>query len=201
MSESVSLTFPDGSVRDYDAATTGLAMAESISKSLAKKAVAYAHRRHRARSLRSARQVRQGRDRHPRRSARAGTDPPRRRARAGRGRAGAVAGHAGDHRAGDRERLLLRLRPQRAVHARGFPGDREEDARDHRPQQAVHQGGLAARQGARRSSPTRARATRSSWSTRSPRTRISRSIPRATGSTSAAARTWPRPARSATPSS
>ncbi|MBU1315453.1 MAG: threonine--tRNA ligase [Alphaproteobacteria bacterium] len=39
---SVSLTFPDGSVRAYDAGTTGLAVAESISKSLAKKAVAIA---------------------------------------------------------------------------------------------------------------------------------------------------------------
>jgi threonyl-tRNA synthetase len=39
---SVSLTFPDGSVREYDAAMTGAALAESISKSLAKKAVAYA---------------------------------------------------------------------------------------------------------------------------------------------------------------
>ncbi|MBX3578223.1 MAG: threonine--tRNA ligase [Rhizobiaceae bacterium] len=38
----VSLTFPDGSVRTYDAAMSGLALAESISKSLAKKAVAYA---------------------------------------------------------------------------------------------------------------------------------------------------------------
>ena len=38
----VSLTFPDGSVRDYDAAATGAQLAESISKSLAKKAVAYA---------------------------------------------------------------------------------------------------------------------------------------------------------------
>ena len=38
---SVSLTFPDGSVRDYDAATTGAQLAESISKSLAKKSVAY----------------------------------------------------------------------------------------------------------------------------------------------------------------
>jgi threonyl-tRNA synthetase len=36
----VSLTFPDGSVRDYDAAMTGAELAESISKSLAKKAVA-----------------------------------------------------------------------------------------------------------------------------------------------------------------
>ena len=38
----ISLSFPDGSVREYDAATTGAALAESISKSLAKKAVAYA---------------------------------------------------------------------------------------------------------------------------------------------------------------
>ena len=42
MPNTVSLTFPDGSVRSYDAATTGAALAESISKSLAKKAVAYA---------------------------------------------------------------------------------------------------------------------------------------------------------------
>ena len=38
----VSLQFPDGSVREYDAATTGAALAEQISKSLAKRAVAYA---------------------------------------------------------------------------------------------------------------------------------------------------------------
>ncbi|WP_371924241.1 threonine--tRNA ligase [Aliihoeflea sp. 40Bstr573] len=38
----VSLTFPDGSVRAYDAAATGADLANSISKSLAKKAVAYA---------------------------------------------------------------------------------------------------------------------------------------------------------------
>ncbi|MCR4268873.1 threonine--tRNA ligase [Nitratireductor sp. ZSWI3] len=41
MAEAVSLKFPDGSVRDYDAATTGADLAGSISKSLAKKAVAY----------------------------------------------------------------------------------------------------------------------------------------------------------------
>ncbi len=38
----ISLTFPDGSVRAYDAALTGTGLAESISKSLAKKSVAYA---------------------------------------------------------------------------------------------------------------------------------------------------------------
>ena len=42
MSQSVSLTFPDGSVRVFDAGTTGRDVAESISKSLAKKAVAVA---------------------------------------------------------------------------------------------------------------------------------------------------------------
>ena len=42
MAEAVSLKFPDGSVRDYDAATTGADIAAGISKSLAKKSVAYA---------------------------------------------------------------------------------------------------------------------------------------------------------------
>ena len=41
MSNVVSLKFPDGSVREYDSAMTGAELAESISKSLAKKAVAY----------------------------------------------------------------------------------------------------------------------------------------------------------------
>jgi threonyl-tRNA synthetase len=42
MSASVSLTFPDGSIREYAPGTTGGEVAESISKSLAKKAVAIA---------------------------------------------------------------------------------------------------------------------------------------------------------------
>lgn len=41
MSSQISITFPDGSKREYDANMTGLALAESISKSLAKKSVAY----------------------------------------------------------------------------------------------------------------------------------------------------------------
>jgi threonyl-tRNA synthetase len=41
LSDQVSLTFPDGSARSYDAAMTGAQLAEQISKSLAKKAVAY----------------------------------------------------------------------------------------------------------------------------------------------------------------
>src|ERR1700712_5346316 len=42
MSEPISLTFPDGSVRSFEAGATGRDVAESISKSLAKKAVAIA---------------------------------------------------------------------------------------------------------------------------------------------------------------
>ena len=42
MASAVSLTFPDGSKRDYPAGTTGREVAESISKSLAKKSVAIA---------------------------------------------------------------------------------------------------------------------------------------------------------------
>ena len=38
----IHLTFPDGSVRDYQAGITGAELAASISKSLAKKAVAIA---------------------------------------------------------------------------------------------------------------------------------------------------------------
>lgn len=41
MSSIVSITFPDGSIRDYPSDMTGLALAQSISNSLAKKAVAY----------------------------------------------------------------------------------------------------------------------------------------------------------------
>ena len=42
VAKTVSMQFPDGSKREYDAAITGAELAESISKSLAKKAVAYA---------------------------------------------------------------------------------------------------------------------------------------------------------------
>ncbi|MCQ0990096.1 threonine--tRNA ligase [Jiella marina] len=42
MAEAVSLSFPDGSERSYDAAISGAEIATGISKSLAKKAIAYA---------------------------------------------------------------------------------------------------------------------------------------------------------------
>lgn len=42
MANQITLTFPDGNSRDYEAGVTGLQVAESIAKSLAKKSVAYA---------------------------------------------------------------------------------------------------------------------------------------------------------------
>ena len=103
-------------------------------------------RRRACRSRRPDHARREDRIRQPRRPARAGADPARRRARAGGSGAVAVAGHAGDHRPGDRERLLLRLLPQPAVHAGRPAGDRKEDEGDHRARPAVHEGSVVARQ-------------------------------------------------------
>ncbi|MBL4891618.1 MAG: TGS domain-containing protein, partial [Rhizobiaceae bacterium] len=43
MSDQISVTFPDGNVRQFPAETTGRDIAEGISKSLAKRTVAYAY--------------------------------------------------------------------------------------------------------------------------------------------------------------
>ena len=48
----------------------------------------------------------------------AGADPPRHGPCSGHGGAGALSRHPGHHRPGHRRRLLLRLRPRRALHAR-----------------------------------------------------------------------------------
>ena len=185
----ITLTFPDGAARQYRGRHH-----RPRDRRRHRQVARQAHRRHGARRhggrpCRSDRQGRQDRVPHPRRSARAGADPARCRARAGRGRAGALSRHAGDHRPGDRERLLLRLRPQRALHAGGFRRHRGEDARDHRARtsRSPRRSGRARRPS--RCSPTRARPTSSSSSTRSPKARTSRSMRRATGSISAAART------------
>ena len=142
----VALTFPDGARRDYPDNITGLDIAKGISPSLAKRTVAMALDGAAGRPHRPDREGREDRVRLARGPARAGADPPRCRACAGRGGADPVARHPGDHRPGDRERLLLRLLPQPAVHPGGLPGDREEDARDHRARQTVHQGDLGPRE-------------------------------------------------------
>ena len=60
-------------------------------------------------------------------------DPPRLRPHHGPRRAGALARRQGDDRPGDRERLVLRLRPRRALHPRGPRRDRGADARRSSP--------------------------------------------------------------------
>ncbi len=143
----VALTFPDGARRDYPPNTTGLDIAKGISPSLAKRTVAMALDGKVADLADPIEHDAKIEFLDPRRSARAGAHPPRCRARARRSGADAVARHPGHHRSGDRERLLLRFLPQRAVHAGGFRRDREEDARDHRARQTVHQGSVVARRG------------------------------------------------------
>ena len=82
----IALTFPDGATRNFPKNTTGLDIAKGISPSLAKRTVAMALDGVVADSPTRSRTT-QNRIHHPRRSPRAGTDPSRRRARAGRGRA------------------------------------------------------------------------------------------------------------------
>ena len=64
----ITLTFPDGAKRSFAKGITGKALAESISKSLAKKAVAMRDRRPAGGPRRPDRQGRRRQDRHPHRS-------------------------------------------------------------------------------------------------------------------------------------
>ncbi len=144
---------------------------------------------------------RQAGDRHQDPQGRAGAAAPRRRARAGRGGAGAVPRHADHLRPGDGERLLLRLPPRGAFHARRFRQDRAAHEGDRRPRRADHARGVGARPGGR--------LLQAAW--RDVQGRVGRLHPQGrgdldlqagqAGSTCARARTCPRPASSARPSS
>ena len=146
-SAQITLTFPDGASRNVKKGATGLEVAKGISPSLAKRTVAVQLNgalADLADPINADAKIRFI----------ARTDPEALelirhdcRARDGGGRAVAVARHPGDHRPGDRKRLLLRLRQGRAVPARGHAEDRKEDGGDHRQKRAVHQGSLVARQG------------------------------------------------------
>ena len=197
----ITLTFPDGATRQVESGTTGLAVAKSISPSLAKRTVAMSldgNLADLADPITADAAIKFV----------ARTDPealPMIRHDAAHVMAEAVQSLwpkvAGDDRPRDRGRLLLRLRQAGAVPPRRSRQDREANGRDHRQERALHQGGLEPQEGARSSSASAARTSRSSSSTPSPRTRTSRSTSRASGSISAAARTWSRPARSARRSS
>ena len=96
----------------------------------------------------------------------------------------------GRHRPRDRGRLLLRLPEGGAVHARGSRAHRGHHARDRQGRLPVHARGDAARPGHRVLRGAR-RAVQGGDPARALGAHASRSIARATSSTSAAARTWP----------
>ena len=135
----ISLTFPDGAKRAVPAGTSRAATSPSRSRRRSpSEAVAVQLDGKLARPRRAHQGRRRIRIPHARRSRSARADPPRRGACDGRGRAGALSRHASHHRSGHRERLLLRLRARRALHARRSAQDRSQDARDRRPRRALH---------------------------------------------------------------
>ena len=123
------IRLPDGAVKQFDAPVSVADVAASIGPGLAKAALAgkvdgklvdtsYVIDRDAALAI-----VTDTRSRGPRRPAPLDGAPARVRGE------GALPRRAGDDRAGDRGRLLLRLLVQAAVHARGPRGDRAQDGR------------------------------------------------------------------------
>ena len=131
------ITLPDSSVRRFDAPVTGATVAAAIGPGLARAALAMKLDGKLVDLDTSIDHDAAGRLRHPPRRRRVGAHPPRRRPCPGRGRPGAVSRNPGHHRPGDRRRLLLRLRPQPAVHPGRLPRHRGEDAGDHRRRRQV----------------------------------------------------------------
>ena len=196
----VRLTLPDGSVREVPAGTTGAAVAESIGPRLAKDALAVKLDGEGARPHAPAHGVGRVRGRHAEAPRRARALPPLDGPPdAQRGQA-ALPGREDRDRAGDRERLLLRLRSGPAVHAGGPREDRGRDAEGSSPRTTPSSAWRCRRP--RPSNLFRARATtsRSRSSTAFPRA-VSLSTGRRTSSTSAAGRTSRRREGSASSSS
>ena len=157
-SDVIRLTLPDGSVREVPAGTTGRAVAESIGPRLAKDALGVKLNGallDLSRPLTESGPVR-GRDAEA--PGRARALPPLHGAPDGQRGQAPLPGREDRHRPGHRERLLLRLRPGPAVHARGPREDRGRDAEDRR-------------RGQRRSSASRCRRPRRSRSSRRRATR------------------------------
>ncbi len=120
---------PDGSMREVPEGATVADVAAAIGKAPGESRPRRQGERQGRRRLRARLRRREGRDRHAEEPRRARHDPPLHRAPHGHRRAGALPRHAGHHRPGDRERLLLRLRHRPAVHRRGPAPHRREDAR------------------------------------------------------------------------
>ena len=113
MSE-VALTFPDGSKRSFKKGLNRRRAGRRHLQVAGQEGGGHLAGRPTGGPGRPDRGRRQRQDHHPHRPGSAGADPARRRARDGGSGAVAVARHPGDHRPGDRERLLLRLRQGRS---------------------------------------------------------------------------------------
>ena len=145
----ITLTFPDGSARQFKPGLTGAELAASISKSLSKKAVAISLNGALADMAdpitADARVKIVTRDD----AGGAGADPPRRRPCDGRGRAGALSRHAGHHRPRRSKTASITISTARrasrpTIWRRSRRSMREIVA----ARQALHEGSVGARQGA-----------------------------------------------------
>ena len=141
----VSIRLPDGSSRSYDHPVTVADVAASIGPGPRQGGARRPRRRQAGRHLPPHRARRRGRDRHRPRRGRPRGAPPLDGAPARVRGEGALPRRAGDDRAGDRERLLLRLRLQARLHARGPRGHREEDGRAREEGRAGRARGVEAR--------------------------------------------------------
>ena len=190
------ITLPDGAVRQFDAPVSVKDVAASIGPGLAKAALAGKVDGKVVDTSYVIDRDAEARDRHRQGRRRPRRHPPLDGAPARLRGEGAVPRRAGDDRPGDRGRLLLRLRVQAPVHARGPRGDREAHGRAREEGRAGRALGDAAR---RRGEVLRGhgRALQGRDHRVDPvATSPSRSTAKATSSTSAAARTCRRRASS-----
>ena len=137
MADLIDIVLPDGSTRQVAAGTTAGGLAEAIGPRLGRDAVIAVVDGDRARPRLGARRRQPGRDRRARLRPGSVHAAALDRARARAGRARPVPRRHLRHRAADRGRLLLRLRPARRphVHSRRPRTHRRADARDHRRDQ------------------------------------------------------------------
>ena len=163
------LTFPDNSIREFDAGITGSDIAAGISKSLAKKARGDEDRWRACRSRRSDNRRREDRDRYPGSTGSPGAHPPRLRACHGRSRAGIVSRHASDHRPRSSKTASITISPgtNRSRRKTSPPSKQRCGKSSRATSPSRNRSGTGRRP--RTCLPKWASNTRSNWSTRSPK--------------------------------
>ena len=200
----ISIQLPDGSRREFPGPVTVEEVAASIGAGPGQGRARRPRRRGQGeptgRHQLSHRARREARDRHRQGRRRPRADPPLDGASACLCGEGALPRRAGDDRPGDRERLLLRLRLQAAVHARGPRGHRSEDDRAGEEGREGRRAAFCRATRRWRISAPWARPTRPRSSPASRPAKTSRSTARVRSRTCAAARTCRAPASSGTSS-